>query len=125
MSNKITEGEIVKVQKKVGKKLTLRQKRLLEELPKAKNLREAGLKAGYKDSKYLPQTVYHAINNWLQEYVDKLGLVGLNTLEEVAVKGKNEIARVNAATKLVEQAYGKPKDQTPVQGNILIQINKI
>ncbi len=126
MQNKVTPQKLAAIQGKTGKKLTLRQKRLLMELPRARTLTEAGRRAGYKDSKYLPQIVNKAINHsGLKEYVESLGLIGLNTLEEVATTGKNEIARVNAATKLVEHAYGKPKDSQIEQGNILIQINKI
>ena len=106
--------------------LQLRQKRLLQALPKAKNYREAGLMAGYKDSKYLPQIVSQAIHHTnLKHYVDSLGILGLQTLEDVATNGKNEIARVNAGSKLIETAYGKPKEQVQETGNITIVINKI
>jgi len=126
MSNKVTPQKLAVVQHKTGKKLTLKQKNLLLELPHSKTLTEAGRKAGYKDSKYLPQIVNKAINHsGLKAYIEHLGLVGLATLEEIALSGKNEVARVNASTKLVEQAYGKPKDQTIETGNILIQIYRI
>jgi len=124
MANKITPQKIAAIQHKTGKKLTLRQRKLLMELPRAKTLAEAGRRAGYT-GKYVSQSVNKALNNGLQEYIDGLGIVGLTTLEEVATTGRNEIARVNAATKLVEQAYGKPKEQSQAQSNIAIIINKI
>lgn len=121
----VTPEKINAVQRKTGKRLTERQKRLLLALPHAKNHTEAARIAGYT-GKHLSKTASQALNHTaLKTYMENLGLIGLNTLEEVAVSGKNEIARVNAATKLVEQAYGKPKDQTAEVGNILIQINKI
>lgn len=121
----VTPEKINSIQKKTGKRLTERQKRLLLALPHAKNHTEAGKIAGYT-GKYIDRTVSYALNQTsLKTYMENLGLIGLNTLEEVAVSGRNEIARVNAATKLVEQAYGKPTEQKHEVGNILIQINKI
>lgn len=126
MSNKVTPQNPTTARGKTGKKLTLRQKRLLEELRHSRTLIEAGRRAGYKDSRYLSQIVNKAINHSeLRQYVYALGLIGLSTLEDVATKGKNEIARVNAASKLVEQAFGKSSERRPDMENLTIVINKI
>lgn len=121
----VTPERLDEIRIKTGKKLTLRQKKLLLSLPHAKTLSEAGELAGYSP-KNPAQSAHQALHKTnIATYIENLGLVGLVTLEEVATKGKNEIARVNAATKLVEQAYGKPTEQKTEVGNILIQINKI
>jgi hypothetical protein len=52
--------------------------------------------------------------------------VGLDALEDVAINGKVEIARVASARVLVETGLGKPKANNQYDfGDITIVINKV
>ena len=106
--------------------LTKRKKAFIKALPTAKSNTEAAIIAGYSP-KTASQKAYQLMNEKaVRSRIDELGEVGLNTLEDVAVNGKVESARVQAGKTLVETAYGKPKDNPSNRvGDVTININKI
>lgn len=106
--------------------LTKRKKAFIKAYPKAKNGAEAARIAGYSP-KRAGQTAYELLRDKeLQDKIQRLGDVGLDTLEEVALNGKVEIARVQAGKTLVETAYGKPKDNpTNRIGNVTINVKQL
>lgn len=80
---------------------------------------------------YSPKDADVAANKLMQDEritrkIYGLGEVGLDALEKVATKGKNEIAVATAAKTLVETAYGKPKDNKQSNfGDVTINIQRL
>lgn len=65
-------------------------------------------------------------NPKLKHRIDQLVDVGLDALEKVATKGKNEIAVASAAKTLVETGLGKPRDNKQnTFGDITINVARI
>ena len=108
------------------KLLTRRQNTFVTEYAKDGNATQAALRAGYAPSSAHQRGYELVRNSEVQQRLDELGVVGMNTLEDVAINGRNEIARVGAAKTMVELAYGKPKNRDSTTfGDITIVINKV
>lgn len=106
--------------------LTKRQDDFIFYISKGFNKTQAAIRAGYSSKTARQQGSRLFTNVDIQQRVDELGIVGLYTLEDVALNGKVEIAKVNAAKTLVEMAYGKPKSTNQTTyGDITIVMNKI
>ena len=98
--------------------------KFLKELPNSPNPTEAARRAGYKKPQ---QQAYRLMRDeQIAKKIDRLIDVGLDTLEDVASNGRNEIARATAAKTLVETGMGKPKDnKSTTFGDITINVAKI
>ena len=91
------------------KSFTPRQEAFINEYPRDLNATRAAIRAGYAQSSAY-QRGYELVRNAdIQQRLRGLGLMGLDTLAEMAVFGNNDAARVRAAIALVERAYGKPQ----------------
>ena len=108
--------------------MTIKKRKFIEALPTATSLSDAVRKAGYSDKGNGVTVVAQRLKNdpELQDKLERLGIIGLDTLEDVAINGNVEIARVASAKILVETAYGKPKDYNGKNsfGDLTINITK-
>ena len=106
--------------------MTIRRDRFIKELATSKSASEAARKAGYSPKRAGSYASQLMKEPELKSRIDRLVGVGLNTLEDVAVNGRVEIARAQAAKTLVETGLGKPKDnKQSMFGDITINVSKI
>ena len=103
---------------------TWMQDKFLAELPKAKNPTDAARKAGYK--RPVEASSRMLADSKIQQKIQDLGIIGLDTLRDVAKHGKVEMARAAAGKTLVETAYGRPKDnKTTNIGDVTINVLRL
>jgi hypothetical protein len=102
--------------------LTRRQDTFITEYAKGRNATQAAIRAGYAPSS-ARQRGYELVNNSdIQQRLLVMGVIGLDTLADVALHGKNDTARVNAAIALMERAFGKMPATT--QQPLAVSINR-
>lgn len=90
-------------------KLTQRQQSFISEYAKDHNATQSAIRAGYSPNGARVAGHRLLTNVNTQQGLQAAGLLGFNTLVDIAQNGANEFARVNAAKILVEYSYGKPK----------------
>jgi phage terminase small subunit len=105
--------------------LTSKQASFLREFPKDHNATKAALRAGYAPSSAYQRGYELVRNSEVHQRLAELGIVGLDTLQDISVNGRVEIARVGAAKVLVEMAYGKPTKKSESFEGVNINILKI
>lgn len=104
--------------------MTTRQDKFIKSLKTAKTPTDAARQAGYAQPKTSAYKLLH--DEQLQKKIQSLGILGLDTLEDVATNSKVDIARVQAGKTLVETAYGKPKDnKSTFLGDVTINVLKL
>jgi phage terminase small subunit len=105
--------------------LTKRQDNFFLEYSRDRNATQAAIRAGYS-RKGARVTGYRLLTNAnLQQRREALGLLGLDTLADIAQNGTNEIARVMAARTLIEYAIGKPPNSKLQDGAVTLNIHRI
>ena len=107
---------------------SLRQKRFVDEYRKTGKAKHSAIVAGYAP-KYANVQGYKLLNDKnLLRFIARSGEIGLDVLNQVAIEGKVEVARVMASKELVERAYGKAKsndlDKKTVP-NITLVFNRV
>ena len=106
--------------------MTKMQDKFLSNLSTSKNATQAAIKAGYSPKSAQVSASRMMNDEQLQKRIHELNITGLDTLEDVAKNGRNEIARVQAGKVLTETAMGKPKDnKSTFLGDVTINVNKI
>lgn len=104
--------------------LTSRQDNFFLEYSRDHNAAQAAIRAGYS-TKGAKVTGHRLLTNTnLQQRREAMGLVGLDTLADIAQHGTNEVAKVYSAKTLLEYGIGKPASR-PVDAVVNIQVNKI
>ena len=105
--------------------MNIRQEAFVKEYAKNGNATRAAVRAGY--SPRSARVTGHRLltNASLRQRLYQEGELSIETLLEIASKGKNEIARVRAAEVLLERAYGKVATPSKEQTHVKITFNRI
>ncbi|MEI7486293.1 MAG: terminase small subunit [Chryseobacterium sp.] len=103
----------------------MRQDLFIQEYSKTGNATQSAIRAGYSPNGARVTGHRLVTNTNIQQRIKELGYTGLDTLNEIALHGKNEIARVSASKILIEMAFGKPKSQVPNNEPLKIVFNKL
>lgn len=91
----------------------------MAEYVKDGNATKAAIRAGYS-ARSARVTGHRLLTNAaLQQRLQEVGQQGLETLMEIAVSGKSETARVQAATVLMDRAWGRPTTPIDLKTNIV------
>jgi terminase small subunit-like protein len=107
-------------------KLTPKQDAFVQDYAKTRNATKSALMAGYSPRTARQQGSRLLSNVDIQQRLEGLVTVGLDALEDVAINGKVEIARVASAKVLVETGLGKPKANNQNDfGDITINIMRL
>lgn len=105
--------------------LTTRQDQFFIEYHKDHNASAAAVRAGYSP-KGAKVTGHRLLTNAnLQRRRAALGLLGVETLADLAENGTNEMARVISARTLVEYAIGKPSSRKPYPEDVKLVVKNI
>jgi len=107
------------------KALTRKQDIFVTEYAKDGNATQAALRAGYASTSAYQRGYELVRNSDVQQRLVELGVVGLDMLEDVAVNGRVEVARVAAAKTLVEYSIGKPAKRLNENQQVNINVIKV
>jgi hypothetical protein len=91
-----------------GQKLTLKQKKLVEALPKSNSVAEAGEKAGYYDRKTAHRAL-KSVSERAPEVLERLGL----TIEYVADKCLRPLLEANKTELIVSNGIVMSREEVP------------
>ncbi len=96
-----------------------RREKFVSEYVKDGNATKAAIRAGYS-AKSARVTGHRLLtNDALRQRLEEVGQQGLETLMEIAVSGNSETARVQAATVLMDRAWGRPTTPIDIKSQVV------